>query len=129
MFFCSSLQGAAQSLFARSHTDRCLSLSMQFHFTVILRHCCYYLYIHGDEIRCMYRKSFELTSQQISLFTSHDDGQLQLQIKVSSLSAFRTSWSIALRPTRVTAEIILCFIIILHAQKVSERTNLDTVFA
>ena len=31
------------------------------------------------------------TSQQISLFTSHDDGQLQLQIKVSSLSAFRST--------------------------------------
>ena len=38
------------------------------------------------------------TSQQISLFMSHDDGQLQLQIKVSSLtslSAFRTSWFLA----------------------------------
>ena len=50
------------------------------------------LYIRGDEIRCsLHVRAVIRTSQQISLFTSHDDGQLQLQIKGSSLSAFRST--------------------------------------
>ena len=54
-----------------------------------------YVTIRGDESNNrLYDKLLYVipavirTSQQTSLFTSHDDGQLQLQIKVSSLSKF-----------------------------------------
>ena len=56
------------------------------HVTIII----IYIYV-GTRSDTVYNNMYGRTNQQISLFTSHDDGQLQLQIKVSSLSAFRST--------------------------------------